>query len=95
MRCLSVKRVAVCMATLVAAAIGPVADASASSRSIKAAIVSYGPKIEAAETQVEVAGKEYEQSHDPAGVEAAIAASSSVLSALRARLRTSRQLRAE
>lgn len=82
-------RFAVCTATLCFVIIGPVATASASSKSIKAAIVSYSPKIDIAEGHVVTAVGEYEESADPknpAGVEAAIANSVAVLSALKAKV---------
>jgi hypothetical protein len=79
-------RMAAFTAVLCCATLAPVAAASASSRSIKAAIVSYGAKIEASEAHIETAVKEYEQSHDPAGVEAALGEASAVLSALQSKV---------
>ncbi len=80
-------RFAACTATVCLVIMGPVATASASSKSIKAAIVSYSPKIDIAEGDVAKAVGEYEESaepQNPAGVEAAIANSITVLSALKA-----------
>jgi hypothetical protein len=75
-------RIAVFTTTLCCMTLVPIAGASASSKSIKAAIVSYGAKIEASEAHVETAVKEYETSQNPAGVEAAIGESGAVLGAL-------------
>lgn len=77
-----VGRLAVFAATLCCLTLVPAAVASASGRSIKAAIVSYGAKIEASEAHVETAVKEYETSQNPAGVEAAIGEAGAVLGAL-------------
>jgi hypothetical protein len=75
-------RVAAFTAVLCCVTLGQAAVASASSKSIKAAIVSYGAKIEASEAHIETAVKEYEQSQNPAGVEAALGEAAAVLGAL-------------
>jgi hypothetical protein len=73
--------------TLSCVAVGvPVAGASASEASIKAAIVSYNLKIVAAEGKVASALEEYEQTKDPTNVESAIAASVTVLKGLRGKV---------
>jgi hypothetical protein len=85
----AVARFVACTATLCFAIMGPVAAASASSKSIKAVIVSYSPKVDIAEGHVVTAVGEYEASAEPkspAGVEAAIANSVAVLSALKAKV---------
>jgi hypothetical protein len=74
--------VAAFTAVLCCVMLGSAAVASASSKSIKAAIVSYGAKIEVSEAHLETAVKEYEQSQNPAGVEAAIGEAAAVLGAL-------------
>jgi hypothetical protein len=82
-------RVAVCAATLCGAIVGPVAGASASVASIKAAIVSYNSKIDVAEGHVLTAVGEYKESKDPkdpAGVEAAIGNSVAVIGSLKAKV---------
>lgn len=80
---------AVCTATLCVVTVAPVATASASAGSIKAAIVSYTPKIDIAEGHVQTAVGEYTESadpKDPSAVEAAIANSVSVLTALKGKV---------
>jgi hypothetical protein len=62
------------------------AAASASSKSIKAAIASYGPRIKASEEAVTKAVEEFKVSKDPTGVEAAIGNSAALLSSLRAKV---------
>jgi hypothetical protein len=79
-------RIAVFTAALCCMTMVPVAGASASSKSIKAAIVSYGAKIEASEAHVGTAVKEYEQSQNPAGVEAALGEAAAVLGALESKV---------
>ncbi|GEM_PF-1757898 len=81
--------IAGCLVTLCGAIMGPVATASASSKSIKAVIVSYNPKIDIAEGHIVTAVGEYEASadpKDPAGVQAAISGSVAVLSSLKAKV---------
>jgi hypothetical protein len=77
-------RVAACTAALCCISLGPVPAAGASSASIKAAIVSYGSKIDVAEGHVLTALGEYKETQNPAGVEAAIANSVQVLGSLKA-----------
>jgi hypothetical protein len=82
-------RFAACTATLCGVIMAPVTAASASSESIKAAIVSYNAKIDIAEGHVVTAVGEFEQSQDPkdpAGVEAAIGGSVAVLGSLKAKV---------
>ena len=64
----------------------PVTGASASKGSIRAAIAKAGPKILEVEGRVLTAEGEYNSTHDPAPVEAAIDKSVAVLSALRHRV---------
>ena len=80
---LKVMRVAACAATLCAVLMGPVAGASASSASIKAAIRSYNSKILVAEGHVVTALGEYKTSKNPAGVQTALGASISVIRSLK------------
>lgn len=63
---------------------GPVAGASASDASIKAAFKKYNPKIDIAEGHVLAAVGTYETSHIAAPVETAISESVAVLAGLRA-----------
>ncbi len=82
-------RVMACVAMLCGALVGPVSSASASKASIKAAIVSYSSKIDVAEGGVLTAVGEYKAApdpKDPAGVEAAISKSVTVLGALKAKV---------
>jgi hypothetical protein len=79
-------RIAVCTAAVCFMTIGPVASASASAGSIKAAIESYTPKILVAEGRVVTAVGEYKTSNDPTGVEKAIGESVAVLGALEAKV---------
>ncbi len=79
-------RIAVFTATLCCVTMGPVAGASASSKSIKAAIVGYGSKIEASEEAVSKAVEEFKTSSDPTGVEAALGEASAVLGALQSKV---------
>jgi hypothetical protein len=78
----AVARLTAPIAVLLCVAMGPVADASASAKSIKSAIRSFSSKILVAEGHVLSAGGEYETSKDPTGVIEAISQSVSVLSAL-------------
>jgi N-acetylglutamate synthase/N-acetylornithine aminotransferase len=66
--------------------LGSVASASASSASIKAAIESYGSKIDVAEGRVLTAVGEYKTTKNPSGVQSAIGESVAVLSALRSKV---------
>ena len=70
-------------ASLCGAIVGPVSAAGASSGSIKAAIVSYGPKIDVAEGHVLTAIGEYKESKNPTAVQAAISSSVGVLGSLK------------
>jgi hypothetical protein len=72
-----------CLAVFVA---GPVEGASASKASIHAVIGRAGPKILEVEGHVLTAEGEYNTTHDPAPVEAAIDKSVVVLSALKSRV---------
>jgi hypothetical protein len=75
-----------CTAVLCGVLIGPVSSASASKASIKAAIVSYGSKIDVAEGGVLTAVGEYKETKDPAPIEAAITKSVAVIGALKAKV---------
>ncbi|HWJ51312.1 MAG TPA: hypothetical protein VNR42_09845 [Solirubrobacteraceae bacterium] len=77
---------AVFTATLCCVTVGPIAGAAASSRSIKVAIVRYGPKIKASEEAVSKAVEEFKTSNDPTGVESAIGNAAAVLSSLRSKV---------
>ena len=79
-------RVAAFTVVLCCVTLGQAAVASASSKSIKVAIVSYGAKIDASEAHLETAVKEYEQSQNPTGVEAAIGEAAAVLGALESKV---------
>ncbi len=76
-------RLAVLTATLLGVTLAPAANASASVASIKAVILSYGPKIDAAEGRVLTALGEYKESTGPAEVESAIGGSVAVLGSLK------------
>jgi hypothetical protein len=89
MRNLAAVRVATLAVALCCMAMGPVASASASSRSIKLVIRGYNGRVEVAEGHVETTAGDYEQSSDPkdpAPVEAAIGESIAVLGALKAKV---------
>jgi hypothetical protein len=73
----------VALALLAALIAGPVAGASASRGSIRAAIAKAGPRILEVEGRVLTAEGEYNATHDPAPVAGAIDNSVIVLSALR------------
>lgn len=81
-----VTRAAVFTLALCCVTLAQAATAAASSKSIKAAIVSYGPRIEASEEAVTKAVNEYNASKDPTGVEAALGKAAAVLSSLRAKV---------
>jgi hypothetical protein len=74
------------LAALAIVVAGPIASASASKASIHAVIAKAGPKILEVEGHVLTAEGEYNTTHDPAPVEAAIDKSVAVLSALRQRV---------
>ena len=75
-------RVSACIATLCCVFIGPVASASASSESIRAALVSYLGKIDTAESHVQTALNEYKVSNDPAGVQQALSGAIAVMNGM-------------
>jgi hypothetical protein len=79
-------RVAVCVAGACGVLALTVAGAAASEASIKAAIVSFSPRIQVAEGHLLSAIGEYNTSKDPAGVESALGTSIGVFSALKAKL---------
>jgi hypothetical protein len=73
-------------ATLLGVTLAPAANASASVASIKAVILSYGPKIDVAEGHVLTALGEYKESTGPAEVESAIGGSVAVLASLKTKV---------
>jgi hypothetical protein len=78
---------ALALAALVCSvALIPVASASASGASIKSAIKSYNSKILVAEGHVVSALGEYKQTKNPAGVQAALSESITVISALKSKV---------
>jgi hypothetical protein len=81
-----IARAGTCMATLGALMLGPVAGASASSASIKAAFESYSGKIDVAEGHAVTAIGEYKTSKNPAAAQAAIGESITVLSGLKSKV---------
>jgi hypothetical protein len=76
-------RLALCTVTLMGVTMAPVPAASASVASIKATIVSYGPRIDVAEGRVLTVLGEYKESTGPAEVESAISDSMAVLGSLK------------
>ena len=78
--------VVACCLTVFAALAGPVAGASASKASIKAALRSYSGKIAVAEGHTLTAAGEYKTTHNAAPVEEAITKSIAVLGALRTKI---------
>lgn len=82
-------RVIPCVAMLCGVLIGPTSVATANKASIRAAITSYSSKVDVAEGRVLTAVGEYKESKDPkdpAGVQAAIANSVAVITALKAKV---------
>jgi hypothetical protein len=79
-------RLAALKATLLGVALTPAANASASVASIKAVILSYGPRIHVAEGHVLTALGEYKESTGPAEVESAIGGSIAVLGSLKTKV---------
>lgn len=79
-------RFAVLTATLLGVTLAPAVNASASVASIKAVILSYGPRIDVAEGHVLTALGEYKESTGPAEVESAIGGSVAVLGSLKGKV---------
>src|SRR5271157_2649215 len=79
----TVLRLAGCAAVICSSMGWAASPAWASRASIRAAIVSYMPRVDVAEGHVLVALGEYKERHDPAPLEAAIADSVSVIGELR------------
>ena len=82
----SMWRAVLLLAVSVAVLVGPVAGASASKASIKAALKSYSGQVDQAEGGVLTALGAYKTSKDPAPVDAALGKSVTVLKALKAKI---------
>jgi hypothetical protein len=80
------RRVLACLMVLCSVVAIPVSAASASDASIKAAIRSYNPRLLVDEGHFVTAIGEYKTSHNPSGVQAALAASIATIDSLKSKI---------